>query len=257
MTTKSVSRNAATPATEERPDNEVRCAVASLREEAFGADYFERGFELGLSWYSNYRWMPARSHAEAEAFLEAMGHWPLAERPEARPCVVDYGCAKGFFVRALQEKGVHACGVDLSEYALGVAEQCVRYFLYSIDQADEVLAEGEHLTGRPAALGFCKDVLEHCAQGDGPYDLAATLARMARLARRWLVIVPLARGGRYLIPEYELDVTHVLREDERFWFDALGRAGFTLERASYSVPGLKDKWVQQRPNGNLFLKVSC
>lgn len=43
--------------------------------------------------------------------------------------VLDAGCAKGFLVEALREKGIEAFGVDISEFAIGQAYEAIRPFL--------------------------------------------------------------------------------------------------------------------------------
>lgn len=201
--------------------------------EAFGPDYFERGVEFGVSCYQNYRWMPERSRGEARAFLAAMG---VNGR---RPTVTDFGCAKGFFVRALLGLGCEARGVDVSAYARGCATLGTGGRLVSPEDADGLA---------PTELGFCKDVLEHATEA----ELPGVLARLRRLARRWLVIVPYGDSGIYRLAEYERDVTHVLRWDEERWSGAFADAGFVLESHAYRVPGLKDKWADAHPYGNGF-----
>src|SRR5581483_5447782 len=40
--------------------------------------------------------------------------------------VLDAGCAMGFLVEALRDRGVEAAGVDISEYAIGKVREDVR-----------------------------------------------------------------------------------------------------------------------------------
>jgi len=206
----------------------------------FGEDYFERGVEAGISCYTNYRWMPERSHAEARGFLAWMAH------PAGEPAsVTDYGCAKGFFVRALLEQGHDARGVDISGYALSCANPPVSGNLRHVDELDG-------WASRPSAYGFCKDTLEHCRS---EAELAESLRRMAGLAKRWLLIVPLADDGKYRIAKYERDVTHEIRWNEAQWLKALLAERFAVQRIRYAVPGLKEHWVAVCSTGNWFVEM--
>ena len=43
--------------------------------------------------------------------------------------VLDVGCAKGFLVEALRDRGVEAFGIDVSEYAIGEVRPDIRAIL--------------------------------------------------------------------------------------------------------------------------------
>jgi hypothetical protein len=206
--------------------------------ELFNFNYFERGEELGLSAYTDYHWIPERSHLEVSAFLQHMG--AVGEGHT----ITDYGCAKGFFVRAACEQGHVARGFDISHYALSCALPVLK--VYHVD----VLDKGDVIV--KSRYGFCKDVLEHCK---GIKPLRKVFKNLHRLAEEWLIIIPLADNKRYLIPEYELDKTHYLRWSARLWMDIFDSYGFQILSIDYQVTGLKDKWVEQCSTGNLFLKV--
>jgi len=211
----------------------------------FSEDYFERGKSLGISWYEDYRWMHKRSQEEALAFLVAMGSgacriWPSPIFPMPGPTVTDYGCAKGFFVRAMLPFVREVRGIDLSEYALSCGTIGTFGKLHSVESA---------LNLPPTDLGFCKDVLEHCEDAEA---LGKTLRLMARLAQRWLVIVPFGENGKYRIPEYESDKTHMIRGDEAFWWKLFEANDLQVDDMRWSVPGIKEKWVEKHAEGNGF-----
>jgi cyclopropane fatty-acyl-phospholipid synthase-like methyltransferase len=71
----------------------------------YDADYFERGRESGKGWLQNYHWMPRRSFKEAFAFISYL------ELDETH-YVLDFGCAKGFLVRAIRELEIMAEGCE-------------------------------------------------------------------------------------------------------------------------------------------------
>ena len=78
--------------------------------EYFNEDYYERGAETGKSLYSHYRWMPELTIPMAHHIAKYMD---LHESEK----VLDFGCAKGFTVKALRLLGYKAFGVDVSQYA--------------------------------------------------------------------------------------------------------------------------------------------
>ena len=198
-------------------------------------DYYERGVEKNISGYSNYRWIPELTIPMAMVVVDTIG----VRRGES---VLDFGCAKGFVVKALRMLGRDAEGVDISPYA--------------IEHADAEAAPHCHLVddfpawadARRFDHALAKDVLEHV-----PYDaIDATIGALAAAAPSLLVVVPLGSGGRYTIEAYERDVTHVVREDGAWWADALGRH-FDDVTWRFHVPGIKDNWKAVHPEGNAVL----
>ncbi len=203
---------------------------ATRLKDRFDEQYYETGKTDGVSWYDNYRWMPERSRAEARAFADITG---------IRPCqsVVDFGCAKGFFVRAMLEAGYDAYGIDISDYAREHCDERVRGRLFAPLENNRVYQ-----------FGFVKDVLEHLDYA----DLDDALKGLATIARHWLLIVPLGAEAKYCIPDYELETTHIIREDFDWWVDRIGRV-MELSLVAHRIAGLKDKWWPICRRGNLFL----
>ena len=90
----------------------------------FDSGYFEHG--LKSNWKHGYTWPLFEG-----VFRNAAGL--LAEMfPEAQT-FLDIGCAKGFLVRALRERGLDAWGIDHSPWALAHADAATRPFLSLAD----------------------------------------------------------------------------------------------------------------------------
>lgn len=53
--------------------------------------------------------------------------------------VLDVGCAKGFLVKAFEDVGINAWGVDVSEYAISNAPVDIRSKLYRVDLNRDIL----------------------------------------------------------------------------------------------------------------------
>lgn len=77
-------------------------------KEVFNEDYFERGVETGVSAYKNYRWLPHYSLPAANSIKKIYGEVTF----------LDFGCAKGYLVKALRLLGLDAYGYDVSKYAV-------------------------------------------------------------------------------------------------------------------------------------------
>lgn len=79
---------------------------------------------------------------------------------ELRPSrVLDLGCAKGFLVEALRDRGVEAWGADISEYAISEVRFDVRSFC-SVRSVTEPIPDRYDLV-------TCIEVLEHLSEEEG------------------------------------------------------------------------------------------
>jgi SAM-dependent methyltransferase len=195
----------------------------------FDVDYFERGRATGKSWYEGFRWMPRRSFREALAVIDFL-------QLDDRSRILDVGCAKGFLVRALRELEINADGCDISKYALFFAPKGCWY-----------CGELVNWVGKDYTHAFVKDVFEHCR----PAQLDHTLQAIAMAAPLMMCIVPLGDGGVYRIPEYKMDSSHLIAENETWWLETFARNGWKVKNSDYHVPGIKDCWFEKRRDGNM------
>lgn len=206
--------------------------------EQFNEDYYERGVETGTSCYSNYRWMPELTIPLAYHLVRHLGI-------RDSDTVLDYGCAKGYLVKALRLLGFIAWGCDVSEYALSHSPEDIRCFLF---RAANIRVEKYFTNSSKFDWVISKDVLEHIGQD----QLPGVLSDLREATQRLLVVVPLGNGTKYEIPAYELDKTHLIRESIGWWSHQLESSGFHVTSATYSMPGVKANWAQF-PRGNGFI----
>ena len=201
------------------------------KDEPYDADYFLRGRETGKSLYNNYTWMPALTLPMATTIVKHCGI-------SAQDRILDFGCARGYTVKALRLQGYAAYGVDTSKWAVENSPDDVKpYISRSINGV-----WGAHIFDWIIA----KDVLEHI-----PFVNGTIVELMNRAAKGLFVVVPLSEfnGQRYVIEEYEKDVTHIQRMNLVTWTQMFLRPGWRVE-ASYRVPGIKDNYRQfERGNG--------
>ncbi len=201
----------------------------------FDADYFLRGKETGKSLYSDYRWLPDLTIPMAQAIVEHCGVHQGSR-------VLDFGCARGYLVRALRGLGYDAFGYDISRWALENADEEVKKYLY---HKTENRPPWEH---QKFDWIIAKDVLEHVEYVEiivGQLMMGATGGIF--------VVVPLSKfdGGKYVVDDYEKDITHIQRYKLSTWAKMFIRPGWKVE-VSYRVPGVKDNY-QWAATGNGFI----
>ena len=204
----------------------------------YDADYYERGLELGISGYSNYRWIPELTIPMAHHIVRHLGIDEMSH-------VLDFGAAKGYITKALRLMGYNAWAYDISEYAREHADADVKSCFYAPDELFDTLFPVRDTFTHVIA----KDVLEHV-----PYqsmnrtlqDIRETMKDDGLL----YFLVPLATDGKYRVKFYERDVTHVIRKDELWWITLMQQNGFEIVKWSHHFMGIKDNWATHT-DGNL------
>ena len=78
--------------------------------------------------------------------------------------VLDVGCAHGLLVQALRDRGIEACGFDVSEYAVAHAREDVRPYCLVGDILRPIPARYDLIT--------CIEVVEHLAEEDADQAIA-------------------------------------------------------------------------------------
>lgn len=191
----------------------------------YDADYFLRGQETGKSLYKDYRWLPDLTRPMARRIME---HCDI----RAGDKVLDFGCARGYLVRALREWGVQAFGYDVSEWAIENADPEAKPYVCKLIPSYSI--------GFKYDWVIAKDVLEHVELVDH------TIQGLMKVCDGMFVVVPLSRlpGNRYVIEEYEKDVTHVQRLPLLNWVGLFLKDGWRVECA-YRVPGVKDNYYRE------------
>lgn len=212
----------------------------ALPQETFDASYYLRGRESGKSLYVNYRWLPDLSIPLARRIVAHLGAAPS-------DTFLDFGCARGYMVRALREIGYEAEGIDCSEWATENADPAVRDF---VKQA--------LLPDRLYDWILAKDVLEHVPG----VQLDITLDALARCARKGVfIVVPLSPApyAPYAVADFEKDVTHVHRFTLMDWHRKIADAcgpDFKVE-STFRIRGMKDNYgYGEQSEGNGFVTCS-
>ena len=205
--------------------------VIGTKEEDFNEDYFERGLECGISCYQNYRWIPELTIPMAMTIIDY-----LKLKPEHT--ILDFGCAKGYLVKALRLLKRQAWGYDISQYAISRCDPDVR---------DYCFLDGE-IGPRPRSFDFiiAKDVFEHIeANGLG-------LVLSGLNSEKLFAVIPLGDGKVYRAPVNNCDRTHRICADEHWWIDAFEKGGWQIEDFRFKIEGIKDHYYEKFPEAHGF-----
>lgn len=196
----------------------------------YDADYFLRGKQSGKSLYENYRWLPDLTIPMVSRMIAYLGIKP-------EDTILDFGCARGYIVRAFREMGYNAWGYDISKWAIENADKEAAMYLYR----DEI-----ELCNCRFSWVIAKDVLEHVLELSSTIDMLRNITRKGIFA-----VVPLAHGSKYDVREYEEDITHIHRRPLQWWVGHFHQVGWSVE-ARYQVDGIKDNYAQWK-TGNGFI----
>lgn len=191
--------------------------------ETFNEDYFLRGPETGLSNYTDYSWKPELTIPAAKAIIRYLGI-------EEDDLLLDYACARGYYVRAYRELGIMAWGYDISKWAIENCDPSVKKYVdtaHSIGMMDWII---------------CKDGCEHFSFN----DLRDSIRFFLSAKKGALICVPITNEeGQYILNVDEQDSTHIVRWTFQQWLEFLqeqidlNSAPFTVS-GSFRLPGLKE-----------------
>ena len=183
----------------------------------YDEDYYLRGVQTGKSLYVDYKWLPHLTIPMCQAIVSYL-------RIKKHETVLDFGCARGYTVKALRIIGYDAYGIDASEWAVANADEEVRKYLR---RSTTVQSQFHWI--------LAKDVLEHVEEA------AQLIANLQHYSNGVFAVVPLAAEdcGPYVFSDYEKDKTHVHRLTLASWVRMFLRRGWDVT-ASYRVPGIKD-----------------
>lgn len=235
----------------------------------YDEDYFINGVSSGKSLYTAYRWLPELTIPMVKRMIEHLGI-------EKRDRILDFGCARGYIVKAFRELGYAAWGIDISDWAISNCDPEVRRFVRvdtePREQYDWIVA---------------KDVLEHITphmamtqQPHMPRTVGEVIHMLRLSAKKGVfVVVPLSAKNEesYVVPEYEKDVTHVVRWTLRGWVEACRlhcgidpeqsvevwspSVGYSINSndweisARWRIKGIKDNYAQwEKGNGFITLR---
>lgn len=115
----------------------------------YGRDYYDEYGRLGPSTYSrdNSKWL--------EHFGCMANELVRRLQPQS---ALDVGCAKGFLVECLRDRGVEAYGIDVSEYAVSEVREDIKPYCFVGTAIDSLRRNYDLIT--------CIEVCEHMPDAD-------------------------------------------------------------------------------------------
>lgn len=202
--------------------------------DVFDKDYYLNGIETGKSNYVNYSWKPELTIRMAHSIIHYLGI-------KSNDTVFDFGCSRGYLVKALRILGVQTWGYDISKWAIDNCDPEVKDYVHST-----------MLVSPKFDWIVCKDCAEHV-------DLKG-LKNIISAFNEWtkkgmLIIVPLTdkKEGKYLRNEDEMDKTHVIRWTLPDWLLFLeDNAPDFMVSGSYHVDGVKQASEKVRKSCGFF-----
>jgi SAM-dependent methyltransferase len=203
-----------------------------ISPEFYDKDYFEHGEISGKSAYTDYRWLPERTYKEIRELISYLNIDPKKR-------VLDFGCAKGYWVKALREYGIESYGVDISDYALKMADKAIQGFLDV-----EIKGQFDYIVAR--------NTLEHIEEE----ELGKILKNFLNHTDTVFFSVPLTKEdkGLYIIPIAEEDKSHLIRWTAKTWANFCSDCGWKSVSLKYKVNGIHDKWSEY-PEGTGFFTL--
>jgi glycosyltransferase involved in cell wall biosynthesis/SAM-dependent methyltransferase len=168
----------------------------------YDADYFEHGIKS--NWQSGYSW------THFGGLFRAVADFLTQTFPEARS-FLDAGCAKGFLVRALRERGTEAIGFDHSAWAIDHAEHVARPFVARAGTDDFSFAHDVDVL-----VAF--DLFSHLTE-----EQAELFLRRARAHVQVALLATIVTGAH---APSDRDRTHVTVRDRAWWLALFRRAGW-------------------------------
>jgi len=208
-----------------------------INNNRYDEEYFENGLTTGKSCYLNYRWLPELTIKMAHNIIKYLD---LKENEK----VLDYGCAKGYLVKAFRILDIEAYGCDISDYAINKVDAEIREYCKLIKDEKELI---------PFDFNFdwtmTKDVLEHLEEE----ILDKFILQSYQKSKKCFHIIPLSdEGNNHIVPEYALDKTHVLMRSKDWWIKKFESFGWRFISFNYKVKGIKENWTKKYEKGNGF-----
>lgn len=123
--------------------------------------------------------------------------------------VLDIGCAFGYLVKSLRDKGVEAYGIDVSEYAVSHADESIKAYLKNMSALDEL---PENFP-KKFDLVVSIEMIEHLYEDDG----LKVIDKMVSYADKVLIS---STDDDFDEP------THVNVQQKEYWVEKFAKKGY-------------------------------
>jgi len=207
----------------------------------YDINYFENGIKTKISLYENYRWIPELTIPFCATLIEQL----VIKEDDT---ILDFGCAKGYMVKAFRLLHRKAYGVDISEYAINSAPDDIKEYVFLINSIEKYQTFISHNNDIYNWV-ICKDVLEHIE-----YEKIDNVIKTLNIiGMNVFCSIPLGDGEKYIITSHEEDVTHIIRESLEWWKDKFEKNGFKVKKAKYLMKHVKQDWIEWEKGNGFFV----
>lgn len=195
---------------ERLPEDELSAAAAGTRAHPYDRHYYQT-YQTALG--------PVPYDRRYGHWLEFFG--AIADRVVAAAGpkkTLDVGCAKGFLVEALRDRGIEAFGIDISEYAIGEVRSDIRPYCLVASAVDPFDGQYDLIT--------CLEVVEHLSEEEA----RKTIANICQSTRDVLFSST---------PSDFHEPTHLTVRQRSVWIERFAEHGFHLDvdfDASFIAP---------------------
>jgi glycosyltransferase involved in cell wall biosynthesis len=165
-------------------------------------------------------------YPEFERRADELIHW----FPQTRD-VMEIGCAKGFLIKALLEKGLRAEGMDCSEYATQNAHPDASNHIIQWDVTEGIPCDPEFHDMKDVVCAY--DVLEHIP----PDKIEFVVSEMKRVARLGVVAY---------IDLTDCDPTHMTVRSAEFWKGLFGDGARIDPVSAHGTEKIRLIWSKRR-----------
>jgi len=203
-------------------------------DELYDEEYFERGLETRKSCYQNYRWIPELTIPLAMTIVDYLG---IGTRHK----ILDFGCAKGFLVKAFRLLNRNAFGMDISRYAIENCDSYVKEFCFN----------NEHFSNERFDFCIAKDVFEHIDL----LELSGFL--QSNIADVFFAVIPLGIDNVFNASFNNLDYTHVNCMTKDQWIQFFYDNNLDCNEFTTKIKGIKDSYYGNCPEAHGFFTLSA
>lgn len=193
----------------QREADRLRPAALPIPGEWYDADYFERGRKS--NWERGYTWQLFKG-----VFRDAATY--LADIFPEASTFLDVGCAKGFLVRALRDRGLEAWGIDHSPWAIAQAEPAAQSYLQLADVGNANTGDD-----RQFDIVVAMSILESLTEE----QIRRFLPQARRCARQALfATIPSLERASDRRSADDRDLSHITMRPRAWWCERFLEAGW-------------------------------
>jgi len=173
-----------------------------LKAHVRGEAYWENTFEKPEYWCGELGYRPGANGIGYRDFPinQVKVDYVLSRKPRGK--VLDIGCALGYLVKRLRDKGIDAWGIDISQYALSQAPDEVKPYLKLASAACLPFKDKEF------DIAFSASTFEHLP----PETVPKAISEAVRVAGRGIIAVTPGDD-----PHFDEDITHRTKQPLSWW----------------------------------------